>query len=58
MRDKLYAWQVPAKEIEAIIGQLIGEGFLNETRFAEHLKPSQGLSVLLTDDPALIGQSL
>ncbi len=41
MRDKLYAWQVPAKEIEAIIGQLIGEGFLNEARFAEHFAVSK-----------------
>jgi SOS response regulatory protein OraA/RecX len=34
VRDKLYAWEVPAKEVEPIISQLIGEGFLNEARFA------------------------
>lgn len=41
MRDKLYAWEVPAKEIEPIISQLIGEGFLNEARFAEHYAVSK-----------------
>ncbi len=41
MRDKLYAWQVPAKEIEPIISQLISEGFLNEARFAEHYAVSK-----------------
>lgn len=41
VRDKLYAWQVPAKEIEAIISRLIGEGFLNEARFAEHFAVSK-----------------
>lgn len=41
VRDKLYAWEVPAKEIEPIISQLIGEGFLNEARFAEHYAVSK-----------------
>ena len=41
MRDKLYAWQVPARSIEGIISQLIGEGFLNEARFAEHFAVSK-----------------
>ena len=41
VRDKLYAWQVPAKDIEPIISQLIGEGFLNEARFAEHYAVSK-----------------
>lgn len=41
VRDKLYAWQVTAKEIEAIVSQLIGEGFLNEARFAEHFAVSK-----------------
>lgn len=41
VRDKLYAWQVPARNIEAIISQLIGEGFLNEARFAEHFAVSK-----------------
>jgi regulatory protein len=41
MRDKLYAWEVPAKDIESIISQLIGEGFLNEARFAEHFAVSK-----------------
>jgi len=41
VRDKLYAWEVPAREIEPIISQLIGEGFLNEARFAEHFAVSK-----------------
>lgn len=41
VRDKLHAWQVPAKDIEPIISQLIGEGFLNEARFAEHYAVSK-----------------
>ncbi|MBK6343951.1 MAG: regulatory protein RecX [Flavobacteriales bacterium] len=41
VRDKLYAWEVPGKEIEPIISQLIGEGFLNEARFAEHFAVSK-----------------
>jgi regulatory protein len=41
VRDKLCAWQVPAKDIEPIISQLIGEGFLNEARFAEHYAVSK-----------------
>lgn len=41
VRDKLYAWEVPAKDIEPIIAQLIGEGFLNEARFAEHFAVSK-----------------
>ena len=41
VRDKLYAWEVPAKEIEPIISQLIGEGYLNEARFAEHYAVSK-----------------
>jgi regulatory protein len=41
VRDKLYAWEVSAREIEPIISQLIGEGFLNEARFAEHFAVSK-----------------
>jgi regulatory protein len=41
VRDKLYAWEVPGKEVEPIISQLIGEGFLNEARFAEHFAVSK-----------------
>lgn len=41
VRDKLYAWEVPAGQIEPIISQLIGEGFLNEGRFAEHFAVSK-----------------
>jgi regulatory protein len=41
VRDKLFAWQVPARDIEPIIAQLIGEGFLNEARFAEHFAVSK-----------------
>ena len=36
VRDKLYAWELHGREVEGIISQLIGEGFLNEARFAEH----------------------
>jgi regulatory protein len=41
VRDKLFAWHVPARAIEGIIAQLIGEGFLNEARFAEHFAVSK-----------------
>jgi regulatory protein len=41
VRDKMFAWQVPARDIEPIIAQLIGEGFLNEARFAEHFAVSK-----------------
>ena len=36
VRDKLYAWGGHKEEVEQVIAQLIGEGFLNEARFAEH----------------------
>lgn len=41
LRNKLFAWEVPAKEIEGIVSQLIGEGYLNEARFAEHFAVSK-----------------
>lgn len=41
VRDKLYGWKAPAKEIEPIIAQLIGDGFLNEARFAAHYAVSK-----------------
>jgi regulatory protein len=41
VRDKLYGWKAPAKDIEAIVARLIGEGFLNEARFAEHFAVSK-----------------
>jgi hypothetical protein len=41
VRDKLYAWEVPTCEIEPIISQLIGEGYLNEARFVEHFAISK-----------------
>lgn len=41
VRDKLFAWEVPYKDIEPLIGQLIAEGFLNEARFAEHFAVSK-----------------
>lgn len=41
VRDKLYAWEVRGKEVEGILGQLIGEGYLNEARFAEHFAVSK-----------------
>ena len=39
VRDKLYAWEERRAQVEAIIAQLIGEGFLNEARS----RPWQGL---------------
>jgi regulatory protein len=41
VRDKLYAWGAHQWEVEAIIAQLIGDGFLNEARFAEHFAVSK-----------------
>ncbi len=41
VRDKLYAWGGHKEEVEQIIAQLIGEGFLNEARFAEHYAVSK-----------------
>lgn len=35
VRDKLYTWELHQEEVEQVISQLIGEGFLNEQRFAE-----------------------
>ncbi|MBX2979876.1 MAG: RecX family transcriptional regulator [Flavobacteriales bacterium] len=41
VRDKLYAWELSGKDVEAIISQLIAEGYLNEARFAEHFAVSK-----------------
>lgn len=41
VRDKLYAWGGHKEAVEQIIAQLIGEGFLNEARFAEHYAVSK-----------------
>ncbi|MBK6830412.1 MAG: RecX family transcriptional regulator [Flavobacteriales bacterium] len=41
VRDKLYGWGEHRTQVEAIIAQLIGEGFLNEARFAEHFAVSK-----------------
>ena len=41
VRDKLYAWGLHRAEVEDVIGRLIGEGFLNEQRFAEHYAVSK-----------------
>lgn len=41
VRDKLYAWKVPAAQVEGILSQLIAEGYLNEARFAEHFAVSK-----------------
>lgn len=41
LRDKLYAWGGHREEVEQVIAQLIGEGFLNEARFAEHYAVSK-----------------
>lgn len=41
VRDKLYSWKSHKDEVEGIISQLIGEGYLNEARFAEHYAVSK-----------------
>lgn len=41
VRDKLYAWGENRTQVDAIIAQLISEGFLNEARFAEHFAVSK-----------------
>ena len=41
VRDKIYSWGEHKAQVEAIIAQLIGEGFLNEARFAEHFAVSK-----------------
>ena len=41
VRDLLYAWGGQREEVEQVIAQLIGEGFLNEARFAEHYAVSK-----------------
>jgi regulatory protein len=41
VRDKLYGWGSHQEEVEQVIGQLIGEGYLNEQRFAEHYAVSK-----------------
>ena len=41
VRDKLYAWELHQEQVEQIIGQLIGEDYLNERRFAEHYAVSK-----------------
>ena len=41
VRDKLYNWGSHQEEVEQVIGQLIGEGYLNEQRFAEHYAVSK-----------------
>lgn len=41
VRDKLYTWGAHQKEVESAIAQLIGEGYLNEARFAEHFAVSK-----------------
>lgn len=41
VRDKLYAWGAHGEAVEQAIAQLIGEGFLNESRFAEHYAVSK-----------------
>ena len=35
VRDKLYSWGLYRDAVEEALGTLIGEGFLNEQRFAE-----------------------
>ena len=35
VRDKLYYWGLHHEDVEALISQLISEGFLNEERFAK-----------------------
>lgn len=41
VRDKLYTWGGHREGVEQVIAQLIGEGFLNEARFAEHCAVSK-----------------
>lgn len=41
VRDKVYAWGAHREQVEQVIAQLIGEGFLNEARFAEHFAVSK-----------------
>ena len=41
LRNKLYAWELTTPDVEAVIAQLIGEGYLNEARFAEHFAVSK-----------------
>ncbi|MFT3884955.1 MAG: regulatory protein RecX [Flavobacteriales bacterium] len=40
-RDKFYTWGLHREQVEQAIVQLIGEGFLNEARFAEHYAVSK-----------------
>jgi regulatory protein len=41
VRDKLYQLGLHREQVEQAIGQLIGEGFLDEQRFAEHYAVSK-----------------
>ena len=41
VRDKLYDLGLHRTEVEQAIGQLIGEGYLDEQRFAEHYAVSK-----------------
>lgn len=41
VRDKLYDLGLHRTEVEQAIGQLIGEGYLDEQRFAEHFAVSK-----------------
>lgn len=41
LRDKAYGWGAHREQVEQLIAQLIGEGFLNEARFAEHYAVSK-----------------
>jgi regulatory protein len=41
VRDKVYSWGAHREQVEQVIAQLIGEGFLNEARFAEHYAVSK-----------------
>ena len=41
VRDKVYSWGGHKESVEQVIAQLIGEGFLNEARFAEHFAVSK-----------------
>ncbi len=41
VRNKAYAWGAHREDVEQVIAQMIGEGFLNEGRFAEHYAVSK-----------------
>ncbi|MCB0786627.1 MAG: RecX family transcriptional regulator [Flavobacteriales bacterium] len=41
VRDKLYQWGLHRGDVEGLLSRLISDGFLNESRFAEHYAVSK-----------------